>query len=232
MFTKYDLSNNLAKATIFCGGYGSGKSEIAVNYAIAMKQLKNKVAIADLDIVNPYFRSREAKEFLEKQNVEVVIPKGKLNTADLPALPADIYRILKNPEIYAIIDVGGDDVGARVMGRFSDRIPEDTKMFLVVNPARPFQSSGEKIKILAEGIMKTSKVKINGIINNTNLLYETSNEHIEECFSIVEEAAKLMQVPIVFTAIDKNRVKDNVYPNIDTKFFSLDLQLSPEWRKK
>ncbi len=232
MFIDLKKANLISRVTIFCGGYGSGKSEIAVNYALAMSRYKQNIAIADLDVVNPYFRSREARAVLEQHGIEVISPSGKLSTADLPALPADIYRVLRSQSIYAMIDVGGDEVGARALGRFAEHVSEDNKMFLVVNPARPFQNSAQNIYALAQKIMDTAKLKINGIINNTNLIYETTNQFIEDAYPIVEETARLLEVPIVFTTVDKNKVEIEGLPKIDTEFFSLDMQLSPKWRKK
>ncbi len=232
MSTNEIISSTLSSVTIFSGGYGSGKSEIAVNYALAANSKVEHIAIADLDIVNPYFRSREARAVLEAAGVEVVAPLGKVSNSALPALPADIYRVLINTDIYAIIDVGGDDVGAKVLGRYQEHIPENKNMFLVVNPARPFQNTAEKIQELAIKIMHNSRQKIDAIINNSNLVYDTTISFMEETFPIVQKAADLLNVPIAFTAIDKNLVKTNEYPNINTEFFHLDLQLSPKWRRK
>jgi len=228
------IKNNKLKGspvTIICGGYGSGKSEISVNYVIKKKDEFDKVAIVDLDIVNPYFRSREAYEIFQKKDIELIAPEGELRNSALPALPGKIYSVLKNDDIMTIVDLGGDDTGAKVLARYHKDIPEHYEMFMVVNPARPYQDSARKIIKLANDIEFRSRKKITGIINNTNLLSLTSNEFIEENYEIIKTAAKELDLPIIFTAISKEHIKKQGKPKIDSEIFELDLQLSPSWRK-
>ncbi|MFP4456812.1 MAG: ATP-binding protein [Clostridia bacterium] len=216
---------------IICGGYGSGKSEISVNYVLKKRHEFEKVAIVDLDIVNPYFRSREAFKLFEEKDIELVAPKGELRNSALPALPGKIYSVLKNENVMTIVDLGGDDTGAKVLARYHKDIPDNYEMFLVVNPARPYQDSAEKIVKLAKDIEIKSRKKITGIINNSNLLSQTTVKYLEENFEIVKKAAEKLKLPIVFSAISKEFIKLNGKPKIESDIFELDLQLSPSWRK-
>ncbi len=231
MSTKATIENSIAPVVIFTGGYGSGKSEIAVNYAMAAKAFYQHVAIADIDVVNPYFRSREAKIPLEEAGVVVIAPLGELSTSALPALPPGIERIMRDDTIYAIIDVGGDDVGARVLGRYENAIAQNKKMYLVVNTSRPEQGTVKQLITLAHKIMGNAQQHFDGVINNTNLLYETTLDLIAEGHRIVAEVAKQLNVPVVFTAIDRKLVDELGYPAVPTDFLLLNLQLSPYWRK-
>lgn len=223
--------NMNSSVIIICGGYGSGKSEISVNYVLKKRHEFKKVAIVDLDIVNPYFRSREAYKLFEKEDIELIAPKGELRNSALPALPGKIYSVLKNDKVMTIVDLGGDETGAKVLARYHNDIPDYYEMFMVVNPARPYQDSAEKIVKLAQDIELKSRKKITGIINNSNLLAETSMNYLEENFEIVKEAAEKLNLPIVFSAIPKEFIEINGKPKIESDIFELDLQLSPSWRK-
>jgi len=185
----------------------------------------------DLDIVNPYFRSREAHKLFKERDIELVAPEGELRNSALPALPGKIYSVLKNDDIMTLVDLGGDDTGAKVLARYHKDIPEYYEMYMVVNPARPYQDTVEKIVKLSEDIEYKSRKKITGIINNTNLLTLTSNDYIEENFSIVKNAADQLDLPIIFTAVSKEHINKYGKPKIDTEIFELELQLSPSWRK-
>lgn len=220
-----------ARVIIFTGGYGSGKTEIAVNYALKLAKTAEKVAIVDLDIVNPYFRSREVANVLEAAGVTVVAPKGQLRTADLPALPSEIYQVLHDDRTRVIIDVGGDDVGATVLGRFHRHIPKNSAMWLVINPARPFQGAPEQVALLARKIEERSRQTISALVNNSNLLYETNRAFIEENYPMIAKTAQLMALPIVFSAVDQALIEKEGLPCIASEVLRLHLHMSPEWRK-
>ncbi len=216
--------------TVICGGYGSGKSEIAVNFALKQREIHHPVAIIDMDIVNPYFRSREAQNAFAANDIELVAPAGELATSALPALPGKIYSVLRSENIETIIDLGGDDIGAKAMARFSHQL-NDYEMFMVVNVLRPFQENEEQIADLARSIEQQSKLKITGLINNTNLLRETDEIMIMDSYPVIEAAAKRLNVPIVYTSLTRNYVEKYGFPPKATPFFIIDLHLSPSWRK-
>lgn len=220
-----------SRVTIFTGGYGSGKTEIAVNYALKLADTGKKVAIVDLDIVNPYFRSREAEQIFAQANVLLVAPRGRLRTADLPALPPEIISVLRDPDMYVVLDVGGDDIGATALGRFKSHIPKDFSMFLVVNPARPFQSTAEKILGLATKISRAARLPISGLVCNANLRDETTKAFIEEGYKIVESAADLLGVDVVFTTVTKQVREKEGAPRVGSPLFTIHLYMLPPWQK-
>ena len=220
-----------APVTIICGGYGSGKSGISVNYVLDAKKSNDKISIVDLDIVNPYFRSREAHKVFQEKGIELIAPEGELRNSALPALPAKVYGSLKDDEVMTLVDLGGDDTGAKVLARYEKHIPDNYQMYMVINPARPLQDSSQKILQLIENIEYTSRKKITGLINNTNLLHETNIMYIEDNFHIVEEVSEKLNKPILFTTVNSEIIKKEGMPQISSEVFQLDLQLSPKWRK-
>jgi len=185
------------------GSFGSGKTEIAINYSIYCRKSYTKIAIVDLDIVNPYFRTREAKDTLILKGIKVISPEGKMTYADLPLISPEIKGLIQNPDYRVILDVGGDDVGTVVLGNFRHFIKDlDYEMLLVVNPYRPFTQSVPQIKQMAQEIENTSRLKINGIVSNPNLSSQTDEEIIKKGHILIKQAAKNMKMPIKFICID------------------------------
>ena len=191
---------NDKRIRIIVGHYGSGKTEFAVNYAIKLSKEVNaerKVAIADIDVVNPYFRSREKEEMLNGYNVESFSSVLKNSTLDLPAIAPDIVKPIYDQRYEYIIDVGGDDVGARVLGRMSDDIQKyEYDMFMVVNRNREYTDTAEKVIKYIRDIESRSNLKVTGLISNTHLLRETTPEDIEQGILLVKEVQKQTGIPI------------------------------------
>jgi MinD-like ATPase involved in chromosome partitioning or flagellar assembly len=186
------------------GSFGSGKTEIAINYSIYCRKSYTKIAIVDLDIVNPYFRTREAKDTLILKGIKVISPEGKMTYADLPLISPEIKGLIQNPDYRVILDVGGDDVGTVVLGNFRHFIKDlDYEMLLVVNPYRPFTQSVQQIKQMAQEIENTSRLKVNGIVSNPNLSSQTDEEIIKKGHILIKQAAKNMKMPIKFICIDE-----------------------------
>lgn len=189
---------------IFVGSFGSGKTEIAINYSIYCRKSYAKVAIVDLDIVNPYFRTREAKDTLNFKDIKVIAPEGEMAYADLPLISPEIKGLIQNPDYCLILDVGGDDAGAVVLGNFSYFIKDlDYEMLLVVNSYRPFTQSVPQIKQMAQEIENTSRLKINGIVSNPNLSSQTDEKIIEQGHIVIRQVAQEMKLPIKFLCIDE-----------------------------
>jgi len=189
---------------IFVGSFGSGKTEVAINYSINCRKSYEKIAIVDLDIVNPYFRTREAKDTLSSQDIKVIAPAGEMTYADLPLISPEIKGLIQNPDYCLILDVGGDDVGAVVLGNFSSFIKElDYEMLLVVNSFRPFTQSVPQIMEIVRDIENTSRLKINGIVSNPNLSSQTDEKVIKKGHVIVKQAAQKLEVPIKFICLEK-----------------------------
>jgi len=123
---------------LFVGNYGSGKTEVSVSLAIRLAK-DHRVAVADLDVVNPYFRCREARGEMESRGIRVINPEGEYRAADLPIILPEIRGAVQAGEEFLIMDVGGDDVGARVLGSLADVFcGRAYAMLQVVNAKRPF----------------------------------------------------------------------------------------------
>lgn len=212
---------------LICGHYGSGKSNIAVNMAIALRKEYDKVGILDIDIVNPYFRSVDSREELEAAGVEVICSKYANSNVDAPALPQEMYRILDDKELISVVDVGGDDRGAYALGRLRPGILEEDnyEMFLVINKYRPLTQDAEStIEVLKE-IELACGLKFTGIINNSNLGAETTAETVLDSLEYADSVAAASGLPIVATAVD-----ENVFNQLDGKIdnlISMKLQKRP-----
>ena len=189
---------------IFVGSFGSGKTEIAINYSIYCRKSYTKVAIVDLDIVNPYFRTREARDTLNFKDIKVIAPEGEMAYADLPLISPEIKGLIQNLDYRLILDVGGDDVGTVVLGNFKSFIEgSDYEMLLVVNPYRPFTQSVPQIKQMAQEIENSSRLKISGIISNPNLSRQTDEKIIKQGHILIRQASQKLNLPIEFICIDE-----------------------------
>lgn len=192
------------KIWMVTGHYGSGKTEFSVNFAIALKKEGRRVAVVDLDIVNPYFRSREQKKTLEDMGIRVA-SSNVADGIDLPALSSEIYGLLQNPECDVIFDVGGDDAGARVLGRFFHEIPrEAARMLFVLNVNRPKTADVASARRYIEEIEAASRQKMYGIVNNTHLCEYTSEETIILGDAVARELSKAAGIPILYYTVEKS----------------------------
>ena len=187
----------MKRITIITGHYGSGKSEFSVNLGI----LKKVDKIVDLDIVNPYFRSRELEELLKKHNIEMISSPVKNSLgSDLPYISKDASLLFLNKLYKVIFDLGGSDVGARLLRQFSDIISEDIDLLFCINVFREKTSNKENIIASIKEIEKSSGVKVTGLINNTNLLRDTTCSDIKHGEKIIIEVAKELNLKIIYTA--------------------------------
>jgi MinD-like ATPase involved in chromosome partitioning or flagellar assembly len=186
------------------GNYGSGKTELAINLAISLANQKIKTYILDLDIVNPYFRCREARDLMKSRGINVVIPEGDKVYADLPIIVPQIKGTIKGEDGTVILDIGGDDVGARVISHLTDSIKqEELDLFMVMNANRPFtEKRGGVIDIIKE-IEDASKYKITGILCNTHLIELTTRDTIIDGYNLALDVQKETGLPIHFVAIEE-----------------------------
>ncbi len=192
------MNKDCKRLTLFAGHYGSGKTNIAVNYALQLAKSGKKVCIADLDIVNPYFRTKDSEKELREAGVRLVSSKFASSNVDLPALPAETYRLVQDKSEYGIMDIGGDDRGAYALGRYVDAIKaeNDYRMAFVVNCFRPLTSTvGDAIEIMRE-IEAASGLCFTCIVNNSNIGSETTAEVFLESIPFVEELSRLTSLPI------------------------------------
>ena len=197
---------NYKRITLLCGHYGSGKTNIAVNMAFDLRRQYDQVAIADLDIVNPYYRSKDSSRELEAAGIRL-IASGYANTnLDMPALPQEMYAIIDNRELMSIVDVGGDDRGAYALGRLSPSIREENNydMFLVINRFRPLTPDAESTVEVLHEIEAAASLKFTGIINNSNLGAETEPEDVLSSLAYAREVSELSSLPLVLTSAEES----------------------------
>ena len=186
------------RLTLFAGHYGSGKTNIAVNYALHLAREGKKVCIADLDIVNPYFRTKDSAKELEQAGVELISPQYANTNVDLPALPAESYRLVQDKSIYGIMDIGGDDRGAYALGRYTPFIKEenDYRMAFVANCYRPLtRTPKEALEIMRE-IEAACSLPFTCLINNSNLGTETTPETVLASQEFMAELSAISGLPI------------------------------------
>ncbi|HEY5562362.1 MAG TPA: P-loop NTPase [Clostridiaceae bacterium] len=189
------------RINIFTGHFGSGKTEVAVNFALKLAEANFKTSIVDFDIVNPYFRTADAKEELEKNNIWVILPMYANTNVDVPAIPSEIYALFQNKEYKAVLDVGGDDLGAKAVSRFREEIvSDDYDMFFVINTRRGMTDTVEKIMEMIALVEDSANIKVTKLINNSNLLEETTPEIILEGNEIIAQVSEKLGIPIAITA--------------------------------
>ncbi|HHY83700.1 MAG TPA: ATP-binding protein [Clostridiales bacterium] len=216
---------------LFTGHFGSGKTEIAVNYAIKSAQSGQKTILVDLDIVNPFFRSTEVKDKLEECGIKVISPNFAVTTVDIPSLPAEIYSVFADKSSKVIFDVGGDETGARALGQYFPYFrQEHYRMYYVINIRRPLSSTAEDIISMMQEVEQKSRLKVTHLINNTNLSYETEIHDIIEGQAIIEQVSKSVNIPIEWTA-GVSELLDRLPENIGCKLFPIEIYMKPPWQQ-
>jgi ATPases involved in chromosome partitioning len=197
------------RISIFTGHFGSGKTEVAVNYAIKLSERHKPTAIVDFDIVNPFFRTADAKKNLEEKGILVLAPMYANTNVDVPSLPAEINMLFEKKDYKAVFDVGGDDLGAKVLSRYNESfLNDDYEMFFVINTRRPMTLSEKGIEQMIWEIEESSRLKVTWLVNNTNLLGETKPEDILEGGALIGEVSKKLDIPVAFVSGMATVIKD------------------------
>ena len=215
------------RVTLVAGHYGSGKTNIAVNMAIDLSAQRDRVAIADLDIVNPYYRTLDSRAELEAAGVRLIVSPFANSNLDIPALPQEMYAVVDDKGLSCIIDVGGDDSGAVALGRLAPRLREedDYDMFLIANRFRPLTRSAAEVAQVRYEIEAASGLKFTGVINNSNLGADTTADTVLSSVLFGKECAEATGLPLVLTTIESglyDELKDKV-PDL----FPMKLQKRP-----
>lgn len=205
----------MKRITLLAGHYGSGKTNIAVNLALRMRETYDKVAVADLDIVNPYFRTKDSMADFDESGVRLIVSAYANSNVDIPALPADMYAVTDDRSLHVIVDVGGDDRGALALGRLTPKILEenDYDMWMVVNRFRPLTPDAISAKEVMAEIEAACRIPFTGIVNNSNLGPETTKADILSSVAYAEEISELTGLPVVMTTMESRlyeAVKDLV----------------------
>lgn len=193
-----------SRVTIIVGHFGSGKTEITLNVAVARADRGERVALVDLDVVKPYFRSRAARQFMAERGVRVVAPAGETIYADLPIIVPEIRQLLRDPHTCVLMDVGGDDTGARVVGSLVDAIPQgETDHLLVLNFRRPFTEDVPAAVAMVREIEAAARLPVTGLISNTHLMGETTPAIVEEGYALAQQVGTELGLRVVAVAADE-----------------------------
>ncbi len=186
-----------SRLNIFCGHFGSGKSEVSINYAIKLAGEGKKVTVIDMDNVNPFFRSTDAKEILEKHGIELIASEFVNSNLDMPTVPQETKKVFCDTSRTVIFDVGGDDDGAYILGQFNSYfMQENYSMTFVVSTKRPLTKTSDELYDMAQRIEYASRLKFTGIANNTNLGSLTDSDTLLSDYSEIKKLSEKMSVPI------------------------------------
>ena len=191
------------RITIFTGHFGSGKTEISIRTALDSAR-RMKTALLDLDVVNPFFRSNEAKAVLENRGVQVLAPRFATTQLDIPALTPELDGAFQRQDVRLIVDVGGDEDGARVLGRYRRQIlTQGYTMSAVVNLMRPFTQNSQEVAGMVREIEDATGLKVTDLINNTHLCDETTVDMVLRGQRETEAAARALglETPVRLAAM-------------------------------
>lgn len=204
---------------IVTGHYGSGKTEFSINFALSLKQKNEKVFLVDLDIVNPFFRSNDARALLEQSGITVLAPAYAGTNVDIPVLPPEIMRIFEEKDAAIVLDVGGDDDGAVALGRYKQFFDKSGyTLFLVVNTRRPLTQTEDEIVQMKDDIEAASRLKVTALICDTNIADETTPDIVAEGYAVLEPISRKLNLPIAFVCATKAASCGLVSPLADKLF--------------
>lgn len=219
----------MSRIRVFTGHFGSGKTEISINYALKLANEGKKVCIADLDVVNPYFCTRDEKEFLESQGIRLIATPKEYANAELGTIPLNTLAVFNDKSYEAVLDVGGDDQGAVAIGQYNKYfMEEEYDMYFVVNTTRPFTKDADGVIQFIKEIEGASRLKVKYLVNNANLSYETKIEDIVYGQKVVKEVSNRTGLPISFTAVREDLV-DKASKEIDGEIFPIKIFMLPPW---
>lgn len=217
----------MAKCYILAGNYGSGKTEIALNLSLAFSK-KGKTVLADMDIVNPYFRSAEHGKMLEANGIRLIAPTYANTLVDVPVISGEVFAAFSYD--YAVFDAGGDPVGTSVMGSISDHFAgQEVRFYYVVNARRPLQKTADQVAGMLQLIQAKARMPITGLINNTNLARETTVEDLLFGREVCMEVAQKTGIPIAYTSGEEHILKEYAAKTGEGSLFFLKIYTRPNW---
>lgn len=208
------------RLTLLCGHYGSGKTNVAVNMAFDLKRQYDKVTVADLDIVNPYFRTKDSMEDFNREGIKLISSEYANSNVDVPALPPEIYSITDIKDTKYVLDIGGDDRGALALGRIVPKILEenDYEMLMVINKYRPLTPDVESTIEVMREIEAACRMKFTALVNNSNLGAMTTAQDILDSVNYAQEVSKVSGLPIKCTTV-KKELENELEGKIENLFF-------------
>lgn len=220
----------VSRIRIFTGHFGSGKTEISINYAIKLAKEGKKVAIVDLDIVNPYFCTRGIKKELEEYGIRVIAADPNLSNAELMVVPPEVLSVFNDKSYEVIMDIGGDDQGAVVLGQYNRYLREEPyDMYFVINNNRPLTSNNDDTQDYMRVIQAASRLKVTHLISNTNMSYETAVEDIIRGDKTVNELSEKLNIPHKYTICRRDLI-DEVKGKVQGELLPIDIYMKPPWR--
>lgn len=201
---------NFKRLTLLCGHYGSGKTNVAVNLAFYLKEQYNNIVVADLDIVNPYFRTKDSLDDFRSRGIGLICSEYANTNVDIPALPADMYRLTTDKTLTAVIDVGGDDRGAYALGRLVPEIKAENNfdMLMVINGYRPLTPDAKSTIEVMREIEMACDLKFTGLVNNSNIGDETTAQDVIDSVDYAREVSNNSGLPIVMTTVKRELYKE------------------------
>ncbi|MEG1514803.1 MAG: cobalamin biosynthesis protein CbiA [Clostridia bacterium] len=228
---RFEPWNEGHRLKVVVGHYGSGKSELSLNLALAARAQGLEATVVDLDIVNPFFRSAEQGALLSAKGIRLIAPPYALTGVDMPVLTAEVLSVFEFPDRPTVLDVGGDDAGAAALGRYKpqfDRCPPD--VYYVVNPYRPYSETVEQVIDMMARIASRARLCVTGLVNNANLGEETTPEQLLRGQLLLGEVSRRTQVPIAFMSGVQPVVEALSSDRADaTPVFPIKRLLMPEW---
>jgi hypothetical protein len=232
--TPVDILRSGDRLVMIAGNFGSGKTEVSVNLAIALARAGRRVQIADLDIVNPYFRCREAGLLMEQHAVRVVVPPGAQVWADLPIILPEIRGMLHPPDgTISIFDVGGDDVGARALSAFRPAVADgDYQLWQVINSKRPFTGTVAGCLAMRTAIESASRFDVTGLIANSHLIDETTPEAVLEGWRLAREVSRETGLPVRAVAVMGALADAAELAVLDVPVLRLERHMLPPWLER
>jgi hypothetical protein len=212
---------------VILGAYGSGKTEFAVNFALRLAADGKRTALADLDIVNPYFRSREKMRLLEEHGVQLIAPAGELAAADLPVVPAGVFTLIQDRGLYGVMDIGGDASGARVLAAFAKDLGRASPaVWYVLNRSRYDNADAQKAQQSIRQVGMSSGLSVTGLISNTHLIAQTTADTLRDGAAFAREVSELCGIPIACHAVRQGLVEE--MPDV-SPVFPMRLTLRRPW---
>lgn len=223
-----------ARITIFAGHYGSGKTNLAINYALWLGRQGKQVALCDLDIVNPYFRTADSTRVLAENGIELIASSYANTNVDVPALPPKALSVFDNRDIHAVIDLGGDDRGALALGRYVKRLKAENnyEMLLVLNQYRPLTRDVPGLMETAHEIETAAQLRFTGLANNSNLGAATTFADVEASYDFTAGVAASMKLPVKMTALRAELMPESGAspPNGMGEYFPIEIYSKEIWR--
>ena len=218
----------MKRIQIITGHYGSGKTEYAVNLALHLAETTENVALADLDIVNPYFRSYEQTQRMQEAGIRVIVTSCG-GVADIPAINPEVMSIFQQEKWTGVLDIGGDPIGARVLARFAHQLnPEDFDLLFVLNANRPETKDVESALQYMQGIEAECRQKVTGIVNNTHLCGETTAEEILKGARLAQELSERTSLPVIHHAVQRKFV-EQVQDKLSGPVLPMNIYMKKPW---